>query len=598
MTVQSRTISPCGPSETCTCGSCGGLECLCRPRFFAGQLLTEEDLNRLDHYIRARFRTHNLSVHGDGVVGGLKVLCDPCGEVKVTVGHAISPCGDDIIVCDDTGVPVCDLIRKCKMSERKQNDCDLPRRIPGTDCEDLEEEWVLAIKYDEAPTRGVIPLRTSGTCSLCGCGGQTCACSDCDCDACCTPSKRNTAPKPRSASPTCEPSVICEGFRFCVYRKPEEDPERGDNGRVRFWDRDSELIQQLQCCIELLVAAIPVMPDVSQSTELSVQQRQALVTFCCRLKQNLLDYFTRHPHTNCEVIDILGALRCPDANNADGFANAIVASVLQLFAIWLDAIKQCFCLALLPPAPAPTCEDRVALATVRVRGRDCKVLSVCNWTTERDILVTWTSVSYWLGSLGIWDVLRDGLDTICCSSLVGLFDEFLQDDTPGFASANPDTVAFGDQANSSVLASLSARLDSGFARAGPALGLGADGVNIRAFTQSVAENINQPAGLSQILNASSSRFRLPESGRALDQAERDNLPELLTLELVGKPILAGLLGTGQLGRNQTDTPEVEIGGKLTGSAAVEMTALRTEIERQRVDIDLLKRAIVEREAKS
>ena len=40
-----------GRARPAICPACGGLECLCRPRFFAGQLLTEEDLNRLEHYI-------------------------------------------------------------------------------------------------------------------------------------------------------------------------------------------------------------------------------------------------------------------------------------------------------------------------------------------------------------------------------------------------------------------------------------------------------------------------------------------------------------------------------------------------------------------
>jgi hypothetical protein len=32
----------------CACPACGGLECMCRPRFHAGQLLTEEELNQLE----------------------------------------------------------------------------------------------------------------------------------------------------------------------------------------------------------------------------------------------------------------------------------------------------------------------------------------------------------------------------------------------------------------------------------------------------------------------------------------------------------------------------------------------------------------------
>ena len=42
----------CDPRPVCPV--CGGLECLCRPRFFAGQLLTEDDLNRLEHYVVAK----------------------------------------------------------------------------------------------------------------------------------------------------------------------------------------------------------------------------------------------------------------------------------------------------------------------------------------------------------------------------------------------------------------------------------------------------------------------------------------------------------------------------------------------------------------
>src|SRR6266496_2355065 len=82
------------------CPVCGGLECLCRPRFFAGQLLTEDDLNRLERYIIDKNRLHNRYLVGWGVVCGLEVLCNPCkGFVTLTAGYALSPCGDDIVVC-------------------------------------------------------------------------------------------------------------------------------------------------------------------------------------------------------------------------------------------------------------------------------------------------------------------------------------------------------------------------------------------------------------------------------------------------------------------------------------------------------------------
>src|SRR4051812_7846140 len=96
------------------CPVCGGLECLCRPRFFAGQLLTDEDLNRLERYMIAKNKLHNRYLHGWGVACGLEVVCHQCqGWVTVTAGYALSPCGDDIVVCRDEAVNVGDLIKQC-----------------------------------------------------------------------------------------------------------------------------------------------------------------------------------------------------------------------------------------------------------------------------------------------------------------------------------------------------------------------------------------------------------------------------------------------------------------------------------------------------
>ena len=65
--VARTTADPCTP-----CPVCGGLECLCRPRFYAGQLLNEQDLNRLDRYIVAKNRLHNRYLHGWGGLGATR----------------------------------------------------------------------------------------------------------------------------------------------------------------------------------------------------------------------------------------------------------------------------------------------------------------------------------------------------------------------------------------------------------------------------------------------------------------------------------------------------------------------------------------------
>ena len=162
------------------CPACGELECLCRPRFFAGQLLTEEDLNRLDHYIVEKNKLHNRYLHGWGVACGLEVLCHPCeGYVTVTPGYALSPCGDDIVVCREEAVNVCELLKQCRDDIQRHWDCDPAWPRPDPNC-DEEQRWVLYICYDEKPSRGVTALRGGSgpaCCSRCSCGGSSgCGC--------------------------------------------------------------------------------------------------------------------------------------------------------------------------------------------------------------------------------------------------------------------------------------------------------------------------------------------------------------------------------------------------------------------------------------
>src|SRR5258707_14020623 len=78
----SRALAPPAPTTQCPppCPACGGLECLCRPRFFPGQVLTDDDLNRLENYVVAKNRLHNRYFHGSGVVCGLEVVCDACNS--------------------------------------------------------------------------------------------------------------------------------------------------------------------------------------------------------------------------------------------------------------------------------------------------------------------------------------------------------------------------------------------------------------------------------------------------------------------------------------------------------------------------------------
>ena len=389
------------------CSICGQLECLCRPRFFAGQLLTEEDLNRLDHYIVQKHKLHNRYLHGWGVACGLEVFCHPCeGQVSVTSGYALSPCGEDIVVCQNDTVDVCQLIDRCRDYERQRLECEPPRPANTGECQDVLEQWVLAIRFVERPSRGVMALRGGGTppcCSRCGgAPGCGCACSETGVVS----RKATTGSSVRSLSPNafsafqrtarnqCEPTVVCESYEFEVYKAPTQDPENASRGAM---------IERFEACLKGLFAVEPPLPD----------NRERLQEWCCQLKENFSDYLTTHPIHDCQALERLHLVTCPLPNADQTPAQYRLAVLLLLAPIIGEYLRSCLCSALLPPCPTATDDPRVPLATITIRKRDCKIMRVCN-VGPRKFLTTFPNVQYWLSFLPFVRQLRQLLERICC----------------------------------------------------------------------------------------------------------------------------------------------------------------------------------------
>ncbi len=399
----------CKPGRTCD-----GLECLCRPRFFAGQLLTDDDLRRLDHYIVAKNRLHNRYLHGTGVVCGLEVVCSACDDtVTVRPGFAIGPCGEDIVVCKDTSVDVGELIRECRR-QRTKAECEPYGGRPADDCEAARQRWILAICYDERPSRGVASLRPSQTvtcgCSCGGCGGGNGngnghggAHRD---DACsCRPSGR------RSTPPQCEPTVTCEGYRFVVLKEPPRrvtDPKLGSasGGLTGLGGglADSELGRRVQACLFDITARMRQLGKARGTAD--------LVELCCDLKDELRDIIATSAVHDCMLGGRLGDVVCPDSDDQDAQQRATQA-IQQLLLIAIELFKSCICSALLPPCPVESPDDCIPLATLTVRTADLRVLDICNWTPRR-FAVTFPTLGYWLGWLPIWDTLRAAVTSLCC----------------------------------------------------------------------------------------------------------------------------------------------------------------------------------------
>jgi hypothetical protein len=164
----------CGGGSTCTCSAavCEP-ECadsFCRPNFFAGQLLTEDDLQALTNYVTEKNRLHNRHFLGDGVVCGLKVKCQPCDPRKVLLeaGHAVDCCGNDIVVSCEEEIDILNLVNDLRLKKLNGYDCGNP--CEGDPAEDSEEsilpaqEYQLFIRYHERGTDVVTPYEIDSSC--------------------------------------------------------------------------------------------------------------------------------------------------------------------------------------------------------------------------------------------------------------------------------------------------------------------------------------------------------------------------------------------------------------------------------------------------
>lgn len=68
-----------------------------RSGFVSGQLLTPEDFEREQQYVREKLKRHNRTLHGFGIVSGLKVKIDS-GLIVVEPGLALDCEGNEILI--------------------------------------------------------------------------------------------------------------------------------------------------------------------------------------------------------------------------------------------------------------------------------------------------------------------------------------------------------------------------------------------------------------------------------------------------------------------------------------------------------------------
>jgi|GEM_PF-4972802 len=108
-----------------------------RMNYFHGMLLTEQDFETEQTYVREKLKLHNR-VHGSGVVWGmsLKKGCITVGDQEITkifieAGLAVDCTGEDIVVCEDFVVPLGEKIRSLRKFGllHKVGDCDVQEYV-------------------------------------------------------------------------------------------------------------------------------------------------------------------------------------------------------------------------------------------------------------------------------------------------------------------------------------------------------------------------------------------------------------------------------------------------------------------------------------
>src|ERR1700752_340540 len=170
----------------CSCGGTGCARCqgqgIVRPRFFAGQLLTEDDLQLLTNYAGQKNRLHNRHLFGAGVVCGLEVTCHPCGNGQVIVnpGYALDCCGNDLTLACSQPLDINGMIRDLRRDQLGGYDCGDPCAKPKHENDEDEDEdkpskpvdpykYCLYLRYCEQPSDPVMPYSTGDDCGHVAC---------------------------------------------------------------------------------------------------------------------------------------------------------------------------------------------------------------------------------------------------------------------------------------------------------------------------------------------------------------------------------------------------------------------------------------------
>lgn len=166
------TATTTGTDVATVCAPCDEAAFV-RPQFFAGQLLTEDDLTALETYVVGKNRLHNAKLFGAGVVCGLEVSCGPCDgtTVRVAPGYALDCCGNDLVLTCDREIDIKPLIIALREQKHGKGDCGNPcEGDETTSKEDTSKlpvlEYCLWLRYTETASDPIANYPNADDCAV------------------------------------------------------------------------------------------------------------------------------------------------------------------------------------------------------------------------------------------------------------------------------------------------------------------------------------------------------------------------------------------------------------------------------------------------
>ena len=577
---------------SCSCAACRLLECLDRPRYFPGMLLSDVELNSEMGYVLAKNRLHNRFLHGYGVVCGLKVTCHDCeGWVQVEPGYALDPCGNDIIVCKPKPVNVVELIRKCRESDRRRRklDCDPIRPDETRDCKDVTETWCLTLEYDEKEARPVTALRRDPgkTCGSCGCNGiksQPCGC-ECHSRRASTVSCATSSPVTHGAGKTvspCEPTRIFEDYKLDACRAKKRPC--ADLSELMDVSLLAKIISCFQRFLKISDGRFTDNTGILLITLALAQNHKVTVPAAtqydavCRLYNLIRDLIVDHPQVRCQLIDLLNQVTVPPPNNDDAptiYHAKVQPALYHLGALALQIILDCICLELLPPCPDNPEDDRLIIACITIRND--KILRICNFSC-RKYAGGFPAMLHWLSIIPVLPAIGALVENLCCSDgllyarspLTNVLADFLERIDP--TGSMRDSLAEGDFAIPKMYASEARKISERVRLTNVSERLRPEGLNLATLRE-------QPAG--RAVSAIRTAGATVEERSVASEAELPRFKMKRPFARAGDHVVVYRLEGRVAG--------FEVTPSAAGApAADEVAALRSEIATLRSEVETLK----------